>query len=278
MRRCIEAILAQTLKPIEVIIVDAGSTDGSQNIIREYADRGVKLVVSKGCIYSEGEKLASDLAQGEFLAITNADCYVPPNWLECSYMWYTKGYDVVGVLRCNTGDIYNFAWNTLHDDKPWTTQREGLGLSSDGIFILRQTREDLNLKNLFNSPDVETALSSPLKQRHVIIDPDIMIIHDHPLGGATNCFRKSMAYGRLHVGMIKKIHKRMVLGESVGITLSIRGLGGDLLGINAIKGYKQWKPLMDRVGIHANCLQFVIVRMVHKMGQLTGILMAVIGV
>ena len=270
--------MAQTLKPMEIIVVDAGSTDSSQDIIKGYTNRGIRLVVSEGCSYSEGEKLAVDMTKGDFMAVTNTDVYVPPNWLERSYMWYTKGYEIVGVLRINTGDVYSFSWNNFHEDEPWETEREGLGLSSDGLFIKKQTREKLNPKNLLNSPDVEIALGSKLSGKRMIIDPKIAIIHDDPLKSTSNSFRKSMVYGRRHILLIREAYGKMVVGESAGIHLPIRGLAADLLGINAVKAYKMYKPIMGSVGIQMGCLHFVGLRMVYKLGQLTGIMRGLLGV
>ena len=47
-RECIESVLGQTLREIEIICVDAGSTDGTLEILREYAEKDsrITLIVS----------------------------------------------------------------------------------------------------------------------------------------------------------------------------------------------------------------------------------------
>ena len=40
-RRCIDSIINQSYKNIELIIVDDGSTDSSQQIIKEYKDKAI---------------------------------------------------------------------------------------------------------------------------------------------------------------------------------------------------------------------------------------------
>ena len=42
--RCIESILAQTYKNLEIILISDGSTDGTDEVIREYAKKDSRII------------------------------------------------------------------------------------------------------------------------------------------------------------------------------------------------------------------------------------------
>ena len=86
--RTIDAILAQHFPQdqMELIIVDDHSTDRTAEIVKSYAGRGVKLLQ-----LAVGDKLNSykkyaitkaiEMATGEIIVTTDADCRMGPNWL-----------------------------------------------------------------------------------------------------------------------------------------------------------------------------------------------------
>ena len=45
LRKALDSICGQTLKELEIILIDDGSTDGSRGIIEEYAERDADTVV-----------------------------------------------------------------------------------------------------------------------------------------------------------------------------------------------------------------------------------------
>lgn len=83
-RECIESVLAQTLTDIEILCVDAGSTDGTREIIQEYAARDdrVHFILSEKKSYGHQVNLGIDMAQGEYLGIVETDDSIEPDMYE----------------------------------------------------------------------------------------------------------------------------------------------------------------------------------------------------
>ena len=74
----IKSVINQTLKDIEIIVVDAGSTDKTLDIIERYKsqDERIKLIHSDKKSYGYQMNLAINKAQGEFIGIVETDDYV----------------------------------------------------------------------------------------------------------------------------------------------------------------------------------------------------------
>ena len=95
---CILSVLNQTIKDIEIIIVDAGSVDGTVERLQEYAgkDDRIKILVSDkksmGYQYNMGIKAAT----GDYIGFVESDDYVVSDMYE-KLLAYTSGGTVVWV-------------------------------------------------------------------------------------------------------------------------------------------------------------------------------------
>jgi len=80
----LEALLAQTLPPDEIVITDAGSSDNTKEIISDYVHRGapVRLVSSGRALPGRARNLAASQAHNEWLALIDAGTFPEKNWLE----------------------------------------------------------------------------------------------------------------------------------------------------------------------------------------------------
>ena len=76
---CLESVLAQTLREVEVICVDDGSTDGSGRMLDEYAARDprVKVIHQANAGPGPARNVGMDVAQGEFIAFMDSDDRYP---------------------------------------------------------------------------------------------------------------------------------------------------------------------------------------------------------
>lgn len=84
---CMESVLKQTLQDIEVICVDAGSTDGTLEILQEYAkrDNRIRLIASQKKSYGYQMNLGLKTAKGQYIGIVETDDFVAPEMYEELY-------------------------------------------------------------------------------------------------------------------------------------------------------------------------------------------------
>lgn len=86
-RECLESAVSQTLRDIEIICVDAGSTDGTLEIIREFAAKDSRIIVIESPMKSYGKQmnLGLERAKGKYVGIIETDDWVPSNMYEELY-------------------------------------------------------------------------------------------------------------------------------------------------------------------------------------------------
>ncbi len=81
--RCLSALLAQTVAPHEIIVVDNASSDGSLDLVRRFPS--VRLLAQdRNLGFARGNNLAIEeaAAESEWIALLNPDAFVEPRWLE----------------------------------------------------------------------------------------------------------------------------------------------------------------------------------------------------
>jgi len=112
---CLESLERQTIPrdQYEIIVVDGGSKDGTREIAARYADL-VFIQTSRkvGGARNDGAMKA----EGEIIATTDADCIIPPDWLEVIMRGFGKDQGVVqlyGPVDPMEGGIKNHLFLAL---------------------------------------------------------------------------------------------------------------------------------------------------------------------
>jgi glycosyltransferase involved in cell wall biosynthesis len=84
--RWLESIRRQTRQPDEIVIVDAGSSDGTVERLRTVAtsmDLPIRVFVVPGANISHGRNRAIEEAAHEIIAVTDAGTHLDDDWLDC---------------------------------------------------------------------------------------------------------------------------------------------------------------------------------------------------
>ncbi len=122
LRECMESIVRQTLKDIEIICVNDGSTDGSPAILKEYAARDGRIVQvdKENGGYGLAMNTGLDRATGEYIGIVEPDDFVALTMFEDLYN--TAGEHDLDLVKADfyrfryEGDNHIFTYVRLSDD------------------------------------------------------------------------------------------------------------------------------------------------------------------
>jgi glycosyltransferase involved in cell wall biosynthesis len=83
LHQCINSILKQNYKNIELIIVNDGSTDNTHKIVTSFYDKKIRYFRLKrnGKNIAKVRKFAVSKSVGEFIFMTDGDCWVRKDWI-----------------------------------------------------------------------------------------------------------------------------------------------------------------------------------------------------
>jgi|GEM_PF-57462 len=84
LRDCLGSLLEQTYQPLEIIVVDNGSSDGSVQVVEDIACPQIRLLrLGSNQGFGTANNLGISEARGEFIALLNNDAVAQPDWIEC---------------------------------------------------------------------------------------------------------------------------------------------------------------------------------------------------
>lgn len=105
--QCLDSVINQTLRDIEIICVNDGSTDGSLEILKQYAarDNRIKIINQSNQGLSCSRNNALKIATGEYIDFLDSDDWLDANALEILYT-QAKLYDL---------DMLSFSGTNFND-------------------------------------------------------------------------------------------------------------------------------------------------------------------
>lgn len=108
---CIDSVIGQTYKNIQIIIVDDGSTDKSAEICDRYEkeDRRITVVHTKNEGQASARNRALEMAEGQYIAFADSDDVLNRNYIE--YMLKLANVYGADLVQCNHVKF----WDTDND-------------------------------------------------------------------------------------------------------------------------------------------------------------------
>ena len=85
LEKCLDSLLNQTYRELEILLVDDGSTDKSLEICRSYAekDERIRVFSKKNGGVASARNLGVRESLGEYLSFVDPDDYVHPEYAVC---------------------------------------------------------------------------------------------------------------------------------------------------------------------------------------------------
>jgi glycosyltransferase involved in cell wall biosynthesis len=137
LRECLESVRAQTLAPLEVILVDACSTDDTHKIAAEFPQ--VRIVKQRGTGFTGAWNEGIKAARGNLLAFLDSD----DHWTPCKLEWQVTALKNTPTALGAVGKVRFFLSagenppSTMRPDilgKDWMTGMPGVLLARRELF------------------------------------------------------------------------------------------------------------------------------------------------
>ncbi len=126
-KECLDSVVNQTLSDIEIFCIDAGSTDGTLEVEKEYAARDSRITILDDDAHSTGyaKNLGIYRAGSPYVAIVESDDYIAPDMMEKLYHTAVE-YDL-DMVKANYRSFLGEGDARLFVDKSISLNREDYG-------------------------------------------------------------------------------------------------------------------------------------------------------
>lgn len=204
LRQCLDSVINQTLKEIEIICVDDGSTDSSLEILKEYAakDHRITLITQQNLHAGVARNAGLAVAKGEYVHFLDSDDWIALNT-----------YQLILQNRTFNVDVFIFSGERI-DYKlkkkismPWLFPSNMIGyfytskiLSNiftlfspevwNKLFSLKYLKnKDIKFQNLISCNDIYFSYSALVLSNQICICSDVLYNYRYNTGKQITTFR-----------------------------------------------------------------------------------------
>lgn len=118
LKKCLNSLIEQTLKDIEIICVDDGSTDNSLNILQNFEnkDNRIKVLTQSNKKQGAARNNGLKLAQGEYIGFVDSDDYVQNDFFEKLYNRASETYADIACASVIRKRRHSKKYRLLYED------------------------------------------------------------------------------------------------------------------------------------------------------------------
>ena len=134
--KCLESLVNQTYKNIEILLVDDGSTDSSGAICDNYALQysNIRVFHKPNGGLSSARNFAIPYITGQYVAFVDSDDYVEINYVECLLgpIIGNRSWQVINIVICQLieEDVHGIALNKENHNRPGSPSIEYMSAST----------------------------------------------------------------------------------------------------------------------------------------------------
>ena len=145
LEQCIESLVNQSYRNIEILLVDDGSTDGSLEIIENFAqhDQRIKVIVESNLGVAAARNTGLDHVTGDYICFVNSDDFVGKDYCQHLLNLCLKGNVEVAIGEYNYIDTRTSKYMIVMQPDPNDPQY-------NGVFTSQQWLENIDEFGLYN--------------------------------------------------------------------------------------------------------------------------------
>lgn len=248
LQQCLDTILNQTLRDIEVICVDDGSTDDSNLIVRELSKKDERLILleqeNKGAGAARNKGM--EIAKGKYLSFLDSDDFFELNMLEKAYQ---RAEEISAQIVCFRSTRY-FDIDGRFEECNWTIKKEQmpdkkvfsadeiksnfylsmLGWAWDKLFLHNFIKdENLNFQEIMIHNDMYFTYSALISAERITVLEDVLVHQRKRISGslsnhdvkttALECIKEalSMTFERLKSSALYKRYEQDFINYSLHV-------------------------------------------------------------
>ena len=101
LKRCIDSVIKQSYTNLEILLIDDGSTDGSEKLCDFFAkeDKRIRVIHKENGGLSSARNCGLELMTGDFVSFLDSDDYLAIDFIESAYGLICSSYADISILK-----------------------------------------------------------------------------------------------------------------------------------------------------------------------------------